>query len=272
VPAGAVTSLPVLLPGSALDSGQFQAFLVLSGGNATLRYQGTLTFEGAGGDSAFDSQAVGDAIGGQPLIEAPPLIVTPTPRQQVTRVELPDVDPLLVIPPLAILAVSLFVFRLRWRIRRAIWDRLDSDPLRIKALLQAWTRKMVRAVLRQTYETAPQPFIPAARPNDSQGTGITLNSKQEAWEWLGRGQQVAREGDALSARRYLLRALALDPDNDEAWLWLGGVVNSPASAKRCLRRALELNPGSERARLGLADLEAAERQASDGEQLEPVAA
>jgi len=72
-----------------------------------------------------------------------------------------------------------------------------------------------------------------------------------AQELVARGIAAAEAGDKEQARIYLLRALAVDENNEEAWLWRGGLADDPQESVMCLERALAINPQSERAQEGL---------------------
>jgi tetratricopeptide (TPR) repeat protein len=54
----------------------------------------------------------------------------------------------------------------------------------------------------------------------------------------------------------LLALLELDENNEQAWLWLSGVVDDDADRRVCLENVLALNPNQTAARKGLAKLDA----------------
>lgn len=58
------------------------------------------------------------------------------------------------------------------------------------------------------------------------------------------------------ARELLQRATDLDPYNEQAWLWLSGVVETEDDQRTCLQNVLFINPGNENARQGLEMLDA----------------
>ncbi len=71
-------------------------------------------------------------------------------------------------------------------------------------------------------------------------------------------EAMVREGvNALKAGRkeeasvLLLKAVELDPYNEDAWLWLSGIVESPEDQRTCLENVLSINPNNARARSGL---------------------
>lgn len=61
-------------------------------------------------------------------------------------------------------------------------------------------------------------------------------------------------GNKVEARRLLDGLLAADRYNEQAWLWMSGVVDSDAERIICLENVLTLNPYNERARQGLEKL------------------
>lgn len=69
---------------------------------------------------------------------------------------------------------------------------------------------------------------------------------------------IIREGIAAykagrkdEARSVLLRAVEVDQYNEQAWLWLSAVVDTPEDQRTCLENVLAINPNNERARSGL---------------------
>ncbi|HWQ15417.1 MAG TPA: tetratricopeptide repeat protein [Roseiflexaceae bacterium] len=68
---------------------------------------------------------------------------------------------------------------------------------------------------------------------------------------LLRGIAAARGGRRAEARAILLRVVERDERNEQAWLWLSGVMDDPEEVRTCLENVLELNPRNERARQGL---------------------
>ena len=71
-----------------------------------------------------------------------------------------------------------------------------------------------------------------------------------AEELLQRGIAAAREGRRGEARRCLQQAVALDPSNEEAWLWLARITTDPRSALAYFSQTLDINPRNQRARDG----------------------
>jgi twitching motility two-component system response regulator PilG len=59
---------------------------------------------------------------------------------------------------------------------------------------------------------------------------------------LNEGIALARNANKSRARWLLMEASALNPHNEEAWLWLAAVAEKPSDAIRCLQKVLKLNP------------------------------
>lgn len=68
---------------------------------------------------------------------------------------------------------------------------------------------------------------------------------------LERGIAAAEAGDKEGARRFLSQVIELNPEIEEAWLWLGGIASSPDESLIYFETALALNPRSERAKAGI---------------------
>ncbi|MEO5951752.1 MAG: hypothetical protein ABIQ44_04710 [Chloroflexia bacterium] len=68
---------------------------------------------------------------------------------------------------------------------------------------------------------------------------------------LHEGQSAARRGDRAMARALLTQLVEQDPRNEEAWMWLSGVVDNPDEQQICLENALVINPYNAHARKGL---------------------
>jgi DNA helicase-2/ATP-dependent DNA helicase PcrA len=65
------------------------------------------------------------------------------------------------------------------------------------------------------------------------------------------GIRALQAGDRARARALLSAAIRQDPDDEKAWLWLSGAVESDAGRMECLRRVLAINPDHAAARSGL---------------------
>jgi tetratricopeptide (TPR) repeat protein len=68
---------------------------------------------------------------------------------------------------------------------------------------------------------------------------------------LTRGIAAAKAGKREEARSLLAGALQRDANNEQALLWLGGVVGNPRETLICLRRVLALNPDNRQAQEGI---------------------
>jgi tetratricopeptide (TPR) repeat protein len=61
----------------------------------------------------------------------------------------------------------------------------------------------------------------------------------------------ARSGNKSWARDCLSRILRIDPRNEEAWLWLSSVLETPSEKRFCLEKVLAVNPDNAQAQAGL---------------------
>jgi hypothetical protein len=68
--------------------------------------------------------------------------------------------------------------------------------------------------------------------------------------------RALKANNKAEARSLLEKATELDPYNEQAWLWLSGVVETEDDQQTCLQNVLFINPGNENAKQGLAMLEA----------------
>jgi tetratricopeptide (TPR) repeat protein len=65
------------------------------------------------------------------------------------------------------------------------------------------------------------------------------------------GIRAYKAGNKDEARALLLKATDIDQYNEDAWLWLSGLLESPEEQRQCLENVLVINPANERARKGL---------------------
>jgi tetratricopeptide (TPR) repeat protein len=70
-------------------------------------------------------------------------------------------------------------------------------------------------------------------------------------ELLQRGIALARGGKRAEARAVLLEVVEADERDEQAWLWLSGVVDDPEDVRVCLENVLAINPEHTQARQGL---------------------
>jgi len=68
---------------------------------------------------------------------------------------------------------------------------------------------------------------------------------------LQQGIAYAKAGHREETRDILLQVVELDEQNESAWLWLSGVVDSDDDKAVALENVLALNPNNEWARRGL---------------------
>ena len=68
---------------------------------------------------------------------------------------------------------------------------------------------------------------------------------------LQQGIEAAKRGDRATAANLLQQVVEADERNEQAWLWLSGVVESQEDMQVCLENVLEINPNNARAAAGL---------------------
>ena len=85
---------------------------------------------------------------------------------------------------------------------------------------------------------------------------------------LDKGIRAARRGWRNEAWRLLEAVLELDPDNEEAWLWLAAMTSDRELARAIYQRVLTSHPSSSRAHDGLRNLD---EQGTREEKLTPSA-
>jgi tetratricopeptide (TPR) repeat protein len=72
---------------------------------------------------------------------------------------------------------------------------------------------------------------------------------------LEQGIRAAQAGHREEARALLIKVVEADERNEQAWLWLAGVVDNPDDMRTCLENVLDLNPSNAKAQQGLAWIE-----------------
>jgi tetratricopeptide (TPR) repeat protein len=72
---------------------------------------------------------------------------------------------------------------------------------------------------------------------------------------LEQGISAALTGRREDARALLAQAVEADERNEQAWLWLSGLVEDPEEIRTCLENVLHLNPNNVKAQQGLAWVE-----------------
>ncbi len=83
-----------------------------------------------------------------------------------------------------------------------------------------------------------------------------------ARELVQQGIAASKSGDKRRARELLTQAVQVDPQNEQAWLWLSDTLTDAVFRRICLEKVLAINPASVVARRGLGAL--AERPAVSG--------
>jgi len=72
---------------------------------------------------------------------------------------------------------------------------------------------------------------------------------------LEQGIAALKAGQKAEARHLLEQVVQQDKDNETAWLWLSGAVDTDRDRIHCLRETLRINPNNQHARRGLEILE-----------------
>lgn len=65
------------------------------------------------------------------------------------------------------------------------------------------------------------------------------------------GIAAVKDGRKDEGRALLLKAVELDPYNEDGWLWLSGLVEGEEDQRTCLENVLAINPNNQRARKGI---------------------
>jgi tetratricopeptide (TPR) repeat protein len=82
-----------------------------------------------------------------------------------------------------------------------------------------------------------------------------MHDADQVAELLRRGITAAKAGRREDARQILLHIVELDERNEQAWLWLSGVVDARADRRVCLENVLAINPDNPHAQQGLRRLD-----------------
>jgi tetratricopeptide (TPR) repeat protein len=64
---------------------------------------------------------------------------------------------------------------------------------------------------------------------------------------LNEGSRLAKAGESRRHAGLLMEASALNPNSEQAWLWLAQVAEKSSDVVRCLQKVLKLNPCNEQA-------------------------
>lgn len=81
---------------------------------------------------------------------------------------------------------------------------------------------------------------------------MAASSSPQVQQWLQEGIAAAKRGDKARARELLVQVTEVDDYNEQAWLWLSGVVESDEEREICLENVLTINPQNAFAQRGLA--------------------
>lgn len=72
---------------------------------------------------------------------------------------------------------------------------------------------------------------------------------------LQQGIAALQAGNKAQARQLFSQAIRQNPDNEQAWLWLSGAVETAQDKLMCLNKVLAINPTNEAAQRGIAALQ-----------------
>src|SRR4030065_330838 len=75
-----------------------------------------------------------------------------------------------------------------------------------------------------------------------------------ARELVQQGIAASKSGDKRRARELLTQAVQVDPQNEQAWLWLSDTMTDVVFRRICLEKVLAINPANVVARTGLETL------------------
>lgn len=87
---------------------------------------------------------------------------------------------------------------------------------------------------------------------------------------LSQGQAALKAGDKPKARQLLQSAVQQNPQNETAWLWLAGAVDSDFERAMYLEKALAINPGNAGARKELDRIRAAQPSTTPAPAIVPM--
>lgn len=98
--------------------------------------------------------------------------------------------------------------------------------------------------MRLELDTNVSNFPPPSLPQFDEAE---ISSPTDPAHVLRKGIGSAQSGDRDQARKYLTQAVALDPDCEDAWMWLASISEYPEELLAFLDRVLQINPGNEKA-------------------------
>lgn len=73
------------------------------------------------------------------------------------------------------------------------------------------------------------------------------NGSAEVTQLLRSGIKAAQEGNRAESRNLLVQATEIEPNNENAWLWLASISEYPEELLIFLSNVLSINPDNERA-------------------------
>ena len=82
-----------------------------------------------------------------------------------------------------------------------------------------------------------------------------MSNSTQVTDLLRQGIAAAKAGRPQEARQALLHVTELDEQNEQAWLWLSGVVDSLEDRRVCLENVLVINPDNTYAQAGMSWLD-----------------
>lgn len=80
---------------------------------------------------------------------------------------------------------------------------------------------------------------------------MTPEITKEGERLLQDGKAAAKRGDKVMARSLLTQLVELEPNSEQAWMWLSGVVGDVQEQIICLENVLVINPNNKQAQKGL---------------------
>ncbi|HEX7593140.1 MAG TPA: tetratricopeptide repeat protein [Anaerolineae bacterium] len=122
------------------------------------------------------------------------------------------------------------------------------------------TTNLDEAIIAWGYALALAPDAPTrAMLGACVSEKIKQTESEQAASLVALGRQLAEAGQVPWAYRLFVRATALAPSDDAAWVWRAGVSGDASETQRCLQRALEINPQNAQAKAGLQWIESKQK-------------
>lgn len=124
----------------------------------------------------------------------------------------------------------------------AAWIGRATTASDLDEAIQSWSTASALDPSNETARTGQEESIQRSLDSSSANTAAGLVPLAKA---------VAESGHKGKAYLLARRATELDPRNDDAWMWRGGLSGDPQELAICLKKALALNPENKRAQTGL---------------------